>query len=52
MDIAFCGDFETLKYLYNHPEMDHRFTKSMHPNMKEDRMLDQDKDIHGVGRRN
>ena len=47
-DMAFCGDFDTLKYLFNHPEMQHRFKKSLQHTMKEDRMLDPQEDIHGV----
>ena len=47
-DILFCGNLETIKYLFNHPEVRHKSKKSLQPSMKEDRMLEPRHVIHVV----
>ena len=49
--MVFCGDFETLKFLFNHPDMQDRRSMNVEHFMvqrKEERMLDQDKEMQGV----
>ena len=52
MDMMFCGDFDLLKKLFNHPDLQDRFSTSV-PGMEEqsrrDRMVAAHVEMPGVG---
>eukprot|EP00092_Neocalanus_flemingeri_P065658 GFUD01079879.1.p1 GENE.GFUD01079879.1~~GFUD01079879.1.p1 ORF type:complete len:438 (-),score=100.01 GFUD01079879.1:38-1351(-) len=47
LDLVFVGDFETLKYIYNHPDCQGRANNIFKESFKEDRMI-KGKDFPGV----
>ena len=47
LDVVYVGDFDTLKYIYNHPECQERLIENIIEVRKEERML-KSRDVTGV----